>query len=139
MNAIRNPAVIPILSPPLSPTGHSGTRRRIRVGASEQENDDNVVIFQYLMLAAFGVPRLAWRYIGLADMKPILGALGAATAVLVGLRLGMVHIGGYAMYVVIPLGVLAIDFVLAWSDWRRRHQARAQAAHYRRPLARAPT
>jgi hypothetical protein len=26
-------------------------------------------------------------------------------------------------------------FVLAWSDWRRRHQAVAQHHHYRRRLA----
>ncbi|MEX5636511.1 IS701 family transposase, partial [Parafrankia sp. FMc2] len=26
-------------------------------------------------------------------------------------------------------------FVLAWSRWRRRHQARAQASHYRRQAA----
>jgi len=27
-------------------------------------------------------------------------------------------------------------FVLAWSGWRRRHQAVAQTCHYRRRLAR---
>ena len=26
--------------------------------------------------------------------------------------------------------------VLAWSDWRRRHQLRAKRCHYRMPLAR---
>jgi len=26
--------------------------------------------------------------------------------------------------------------ILAWSDWRRRHQARARRCHYRRRLAR---
>jgi hypothetical protein len=26
---------------------------------------------------------------------------------------------------------------LGWSDWRRRHQARSQASHYRRQTARA--
>jgi hypothetical protein len=28
------------------------------------------------------------------------------------------------------------DFVLAWSRWRRRHQAQARRYHYRRRLAR---
>jgi hypothetical protein len=28
-----------------------------------------------------------------------------------------------------------VDHVLAWSRWRRRHQARAQRCHYRRRLA----
>ena len=28
------------------------------------------------------------------------------------------------------------EFVLAWSRWRRRHQAQARRCHYRRRLAR---
>ena len=28
------------------------------------------------------------------------------------------------------------DAILAWSGWRRRHQARARRCHYRRRLAR---
>ncbi len=28
------------------------------------------------------------------------------------------------------------DFVLAWSRWRRRHQAQARRSHYQRRLAR---
>ena len=27
------------------------------------------------------------------------------------------------------------DFVLSWSQWRRRHQARAQRSHYQRRLS----
>jgi len=27
------------------------------------------------------------------------------------------------------------DFVLAWSRWRRRHQAQARRSHYKRRLA----
>jgi hypothetical protein len=30
---------------------------------------------------------------------------------------------------------LEIEFHLAWSDWRRRHQARARWHHYRTRLA----
>jgi hypothetical protein len=26
----------------------------------------------------------------------------------------------------------AAEFVLAWSDWRRRHQAQAKLSHYKR-------
>ncbi len=31
------------------------------------------------------------------------------------------------------------DFVLAWSRWRRRHQAQARRSHYRRRLAQLGT
>lgn len=31
--------------------------------------------------------------------------------------------------------VPAPDFVLAWSRWRRRHQAQARRSHYKRRLA----
>jgi len=34
-----------------------------------------------------------------------------------------------------PAGRAVLEQVLAWSHWRRRHQAQAQAAHYRRNLA----
>ncbi len=47
-------------------------------------------------------------------MTRILAALGVATAVLVGFRLGLVEVGGYARFVVLPLGVLAMNFVLAF-------------------------
>jgi hypothetical protein len=30
------------------------------------------------------------------------------------------------------------EHTLAWSAWRRRHQARARRCHYRRRLARLP-
>ncbi|HEU5423283.1 MAG TPA: hypothetical protein VFU72_07075 [Nitrolancea sp.] len=30
------------------------------------------------------------------------------------------------------------DFVIAWSRWRRRHQARARRSHYKRRLVRLP-
>ena len=31
------------------------------------------------------------------------------------------------------------DFVLSWSHWRRRHQARAQQSHYQRRLSQLTT
>lgn len=33
----------------------------------------------------------------------------------------------------------SIDFILAWSAWRRRHQARAKRGHYRRRQALLPS
>ncbi|PRE88210.1 hypothetical protein C6Q13_11495 [Burkholderia gladioli] len=29
-------------------------------------------------------------------------------------------------------GTYSVEYVLAWSTWRRRHQYRAQQCHYRR-------
>lgn len=71
-----------------------------------------VVVFQYLVLVAFGVPRFAWRYVSLRDASTILVSLAVSCAVLTALRLGLAPIGGYTKFVAIPLGVVSIDFVL---------------------------
>ncbi len=73
-----------------------------------------VLIFKYMMLVAFGVPKFSWRYVGLQEATRILYALGAATVVLVVFRLGLAPFGGYLKFVVIPLGVLGMDFVLSY-------------------------
>ncbi|MDP7112609.1 MAG: hypothetical protein QGH45_11635, partial [Myxococcota bacterium] len=73
-----------------------------------------VILFQYLVMSSFGVHRFAWRYIGLPEAQRILVAIGTATTVLVGLRLGLAPLGGYTRFVVIPLGVLGIDVVMAF-------------------------
>ncbi|MCP4675128.1 MAG: polysaccharide biosynthesis protein [Deltaproteobacteria bacterium] len=73
-----------------------------------------VVVLKYLMLVAFGVPKFSWRYVGLQEATQILYALSAATAVLVIFRLSLAPLGGYFKFVVIPLGVLGMDFVLSY-------------------------
>jgi len=73
-----------------------------------------VVIFQYLLLVILGVHRFAWRYIGLKEVSRILAALGIATAVLVFFRLTLIYVGGYAKFVILPLGVLIMNFILAF-------------------------
>jgi FlaA1/EpsC-like NDP-sugar epimerase len=73
-----------------------------------------VVIFQYLVLVLFRVPAFSWRYVGVREAQRIFLALAVATAVLVTIRLTMVHVGGYAKYVIIPLGVLVMDFAFAF-------------------------
>ncbi|MCK9462688.1 MAG: polysaccharide biosynthesis protein [Proteobacteria bacterium] len=73
-----------------------------------------VVVFQYLLLSLFGVTQFSWRYVSLRELPRTGAALGIAAVVLVALRLGLVHVGGYAKFVVLPLGVLAMDFVLAF-------------------------
>ena len=73
-----------------------------------------VVGFQYLVLAALGVQRMSWRYVGIGDTRRILVGLAIATAVLVGVRFGLTPFGGYARYALIPLGVIGMDFTLAF-------------------------
>jgi FlaA1/EpsC-like NDP-sugar epimerase len=73
-----------------------------------------VVMLQFLLLVIFGVTRFAWRYVGLREMPRILVAVGTGTAILVAMRLSLVHVGGYARFVILPLGLLATDFVLAF-------------------------
>src|SRR2546422_902259 len=74
-----------------------------------------VVLLQYGSLAAFGVPRLSWRYINIGDVTRVLVGIAAATAVMVTIRLigplvGSQHLGLF----VIPIGVIAMNFALAF-------------------------
>ena len=73
-----------------------------------------VVLFQYIVMVLFGIPDRAWRYIGLRDMTRFVGALGVATTVLIGFRLGFGKYTGTTRYIVIPISIIAIDFVMAF-------------------------
>jgi FlaA1/EpsC-like NDP-sugar epimerase len=90
-----------------------------------------VIVLQYAALAAFGVPRMAWRYVTLIDTGRVLVAMSCSGLVLVGLRL-LTPMTGLSILVV-PLGVLAMDFVLAFvglvgvrAAWRLRSEVRAR-------------
>ncbi len=75
-----------------------------------------VVVFQYLVLMAFGVPRFAWSYVGLREMRRIVYALGTSMAVLFVVRWASTKIVGtyyFAEYAYIAGGILIIDFALA--------------------------
>ena len=75
-----------------------------------------VVAFQYFVLVAFGVPRFAWRYVGMREAVRIVGALSAAAVALLGVRLlgGWLRPSfGYAVYAMVPIGVIVIDLALA--------------------------
>ncbi len=74
-----------------------------------------VVLFQYVMLSVHGVPRFAWRYVSIREAQWVVSAIAASTAVLVSLRLLMGLVGGYGQFLMIPLGVLAMNFVMASS------------------------
>lgn len=72
-----------------------------------------VIVLQYAILVAFGVPRYSWRYISLHEMLRIGFAMAAATTALVGLRIGLNSIKQWDLFVV-PLGVIATNFVLGF-------------------------
>jgi FlaA1/EpsC-like NDP-sugar epimerase len=73
-----------------------------------------VVALQYAGLALAGVPRMSWRYINMRDTSRVLIAVAGVTAVLVTLRVVLKLSGWNVQLVVIPLGVLAMDFVLVF-------------------------
>ena len=73
-----------------------------------------VVILQYAALAAFGVPRLSWRYISIGDVTRVLVAVSVANAVMLAIRLGGPLVGSKLDILIIPLGVIAMNFALAF-------------------------
>jgi len=73
-----------------------------------------VVLFQYIVMVLMGVPSITWRYVGLRDMLRITLAVSIAVAVLAGLRLGLEPYSGHVRFLRIPLGVLAMDFVMVF-------------------------
>ncbi|HEY4176128.1 MAG TPA: nucleoside-diphosphate sugar epimerase/dehydratase [Kofleriaceae bacterium] len=90
-----------------------------------------VILLQYAALAAFGIPRMAWRYVSMLDTVRMLGAMGASGVVLVLLRL-VAPVTGLS-FLIVPYGVLAMNFVLAFvglvgvrGTWRLRSEARAR-------------
>ncbi|HEY3804360.1 MAG TPA: nucleoside-diphosphate sugar epimerase/dehydratase [Kofleriaceae bacterium] len=74
-----------------------------------------VILLAYGGLAVFGVPRMSWRYIGIGDVGRMFVAISASTTLLVLVRfLGRVVDIHAITIVTIPLGVLAMNFVLAF-------------------------
>jgi FlaA1/EpsC-like NDP-sugar epimerase len=75
-----------------------------------------VVVFQYAVLMAFGVPRFAWSYVGLREMRRVVLALGVSAAGLfivryaAGQALGTYY---FAQYAYVAGGIIVIDFALA--------------------------
>lgn len=73
-----------------------------------------VVVLKYVVLGLYGVPAFSWRYVGMREAKRIFFALGAASAVLAVIRIAAAPLGGYFGFIVIPFGVLIMDFCLAF-------------------------
>src|SRR4051812_23355513 len=71
-----------------------------------------VVLLHYVGLVVFGVPRMSWRYISIGDVARISIAVTASTALLSSIRVFGPFISQGFSILVIPLGVLAMNFVL---------------------------
>jgi FlaA1/EpsC-like NDP-sugar epimerase len=75
-----------------------------------------VVVLQYGILTGFGVPRFAWSYVGLREMRRIVSALATSAGSLFVIRFlagQMQHRYYFAGYAFVPGGVIVIDFSLA--------------------------
>ena len=90
-----------------------------------------VIVLQYAALAAFGIPRMAWRYVSMIDTARVLVAMSCSGIGLLLLRL-LTPMTGLSILVV-PFGVLAMDFVLAFvglvgvrAAWRLRSEVTAR-------------
>jgi len=74
-----------------------------------------VVGLEYTVLFAFGVPRYVWRYVGLREVSRILLASATVTLVLTAVRGGGAYwFSELTRHVVLPYGVIAINFTLAF-------------------------
>jgi FlaA1/EpsC-like NDP-sugar epimerase len=73
-----------------------------------------VVLLQYAGLVMFGVPRLSWRYINIGDVTRVLSAVSVANALMLLIRLVGPYVDSRIEVVVIPLGVIAMNFALAF-------------------------
>jgi FlaA1/EpsC-like NDP-sugar epimerase len=72
-----------------------------------------VVVLQYGILAALGVPRFSWRYVSLREIVRIGIALAASTAVLVTLRFTLENASDLHLFY-LPLGVIAMNACLGF-------------------------
>jgi FlaA1/EpsC-like NDP-sugar epimerase len=76
-----------------------------------------VVGIQFALLIAFGIHHFAWRYVGLREVTRILHAVVAGSVVLLLVRFivgALLPVSAVLQHAVIPIGVVLIDFVLAF-------------------------
>src|SRR3954463_8651104 len=91
-----------------------------------------VVAVQYASLYVFAVPKVAWRYMTMRDAARVMIAMSASTALLVAVRVTAPNLVETPL-VFLPLGVLAMDFVLGFvglvgmrSIWRMRGEVQGR-------------
>jgi FlaA1/EpsC-like NDP-sugar epimerase len=76
-----------------------------------------VIGLQYALLLVMGVPRFSWRYVGLREALRMLTAVVTGSLALVAVRLmaaEVFDVKGFIQYSYLPLGVIAIDSLLAF-------------------------
>jgi FlaA1/EpsC-like NDP-sugar epimerase len=74
-----------------------------------------VLGLEYGVLTLFGVPRFSWRYISMRETLRIAQAMAGSALVLGVVRLVLEDVGGLIRFVVVPLGVIGSNFVLAFT------------------------
>lgn len=107
-----------------------------------------VVGIRMLVLFATGVPRFAWRFVGMRESGRILQAVVLTSGLFVVLRIlgeQLQAVSPRAQYLVIPYGVIVIDLLLAFLGttgvrilWRLRNERRSRARHNAPTHAGAP-
>ncbi len=76
-----------------------------------------VVALKYVVMHVLDVPRFAWRYIGLRETRKILWALFVSSSFLLAARLVLPPLSNRSPLLDnlwVPLGIIAIDFVLSF-------------------------
>ncbi|MBC7792818.1 MAG: hypothetical protein H7Z43_03850, partial [Clostridia bacterium] len=76
-----------------------------------------VVALQFVLLVAFGIQKFAWRYVGLREATRIGASIGTGALILLAARVisaRSLHLFPHALYALVPIGVSAIDGVLAY-------------------------
>ncbi len=94
-----------------------------------------VVALQYGVLHLFGVPRFAWRYVGLREVSRIFGALAVGSVVLVGVRFVGTRFSRdvpFFAHIWAPIGTVLISFILGFLAIVGLRAGRRMAAERRR-------
>jgi FlaA1/EpsC-like NDP-sugar epimerase len=76
-----------------------------------------VVVFEYIVLVAFGIHRYSWRYIGLREASRMALAVTTGAAALLVIRLVLAEVSqssSYGHQALIPIGVLLINYALTF-------------------------
>lgn len=74
-----------------------------------------VVALEYGVLSLFGVPRFSWRYIGIRESVRVAQAMAGSALVVGVIRLSLEDVGGIFGFVVVPLGVIGTNFLMAFT------------------------
>jgi FlaA1/EpsC-like NDP-sugar epimerase len=75
-----------------------------------------VLGMEYAVLALARVPTFSWRYIGMRETVRVAQAMAVSAVVLTVMRFSLEDAGGLFGFVVIPVGVIASNFVIAFTS-----------------------